>query len=341
MSGRSAKQAVTVVVATVVCATVLAAGVISGPAGASTLTSADGFTTLTTQGAVTAETPYSGGQTVDLQVAANSTMDTASLEAAGFPSGAVTIKFLECADPGGLVANLPTKPSECEPGTIHSISGANADGSMSLTGASGYQILALPDPNLGSSNGTTCGLAPDQCVVGIFSNQNDFSKPHLFSAPFVATLGDGLDDGANPGDGTPPPAPAVTSVSPTSGPTGGGTTVTIDGTALSGTTGVTFGTASATDVVNVSSTEVTAVSPAGSAGAVDVTVTTPNGTSTTGPSDRFTYVAAPTVTSISPTSGPTTGGTGVTITGTGLTGATAVKFGTRRPPTWSTCPPPR
>ena len=36
---------------------------------------------------------------------------------------------------------------------------------------------------------------------------------------------------------------------------------------------------------------------------------------------------APTVTSISPTSGPAAGGTVVTITGTGLTGATAVHFG--------------
>ena len=38
-------------------------------------------------------------------------------------------------------------------------------------------------------------------------------------------------------------------------------------------------------------------------------------------------LAAPTVTSVSPTSGPAAGGTSVTITGTGLTGATAVKFG--------------
>ena len=38
-------------------------------------------------------------------------------------------------------------------------------------------------------------------------------------------------------------------------------------------------------------------------------------------------MAAPTVTGISPTSGPTAGGTSVTITGTDLTGATSVKFG--------------
>ena len=52
------------------------------------------------------------------------------------------------------------------------------------------------------------------------------------------------------------------------------------------------------------------------------------GTSATSPADQFTYVAAPTVTGISPTTGPAAGGTMVTITGTGFTGATAVDFGT-------------
>ena len=75
-----------------------------------------------------------------------------------------------------------------------------------------------------------------------------------------------------------------------------------------------------------SATSITATSPAGT-GTVDVTVTTVGGTSATSPADQFTYVAAPTVTSISPTSGPTGGGTSVTITGTNLGGASAVDFG--------------
>ncbi len=56
-----------------------------------------------------------------------------------------------------------------------------------------------------------------------------------------------------------------------------------------------------------SATSITVTSPAGSAGSVDVTVTTAGGTSATGPSDQFTYVAAPTVTAVSPTAGPTSG----------------------------------
>ena len=53
-------------------------------------------------------------------------------------------------------------------------------------------------------------------------------------------------------------------------------------------------------------------------GTVDVTVTTPSGTSATSSADQFTYLAAPTVTGISPTAGPLGGGTVVTITGTGF-----------------------
>ena len=41
--------------------------------------------------------------------------------------------------------------------------------------------------------------------------------------------------------------------------------------------------------------------------------------------DQYTYVAAPTVSALSQTSGPAAGGTSVTITGTNFTGATGVK----------------
>lgn len=121
--------------------------------------------------------------------------------------------------------------------------------------------------------------------------------------------------------------PVVASISPTSGPAAGGTTVTIAGGSFSTATAVRFGAVNATSFVINSSERITAVAPAGT-GTVDVTVTNPSGTSSASPVDRYTYVAsAPTVTSISPTAGPTSGGTTVIITGTGLTAATAVTFG--------------
>jgi hypothetical protein len=86
------------------------------------------------------------------------------------------------------------------------------------------------------------------------------------------------------------PLPTITAVAPREGPEGGGTVVTITGTHLTGATVVKFGAAEATGVaVNGEGTEITAASPSGS-GTVDVTVTTPGGTSATASPDRFSYV---------------------------------------------------
>ena len=96
--------------------------------------------------------------------------------------------------------------------------------------------------------------------------------------------------------------PVVTGISPATGSTGGGTPVTITGIDLSGATAVDFGTTAATNVIVQSPTEITAMTPAGNAGTVHVTVVTSSGTSATSSADRFAYVgAAP---SISFVSGP-------------------------------------
>ena len=123
-------------------------------------------------------------------------------------------------------------------------------------------------------------------------------------------------------------APSVTSVSPTSGVDTGGTTVTISGSGFTGATAVMFGSDSEIFTVN-SDTEITATTTSAEDGngTVDVTVTTPDGTSPVTPADEFTFVSAPTVTAVSPDVGPVAGGTTVTITGTGFTGATKVLFG--------------
>ena len=131
--------------------------------------------------------------------------------------------------------------------------------------------------------------------------------------------------------------PTVTGISPGSGPTAGGTSVTITGSGFTGATAVTFGGTAATSFTVDSATSITATSPAGT-GTVDVRVTTPFATSLTGSADKFTYASAPVVTGISPGSGPVAGGTSVTITGTGFTGATSVKFGGTAAPSFSVNP---
>ncbi|WP_183085193.1 putative Ig domain-containing protein [Trinickia fusca] len=142
----------------------------------------------------------------------------------------------------------------------------------------------------------------------------------------VTTSGGGTSATSGADQFTYVPAPAVSSVSPSSGPVAGGTSVTISGTNFTGATAVKFGSTNASSFTVNSATSITATAPAGS-GAVDVTVTTPGGTSATSGADQFTYVPAPAVSSVSPSSGPAAGGTSVTIGGTNFTGATAVKFG--------------
>ncbi|MGC2502262.1 MAG: IPT/TIG domain-containing protein, partial [Silvibacterium sp.] len=86
------------------------------------------------------------------------------------------------------------------------------------------------------------------------------------------------------------PALTVTSVSPNNGSTEGGTAVTITGTNFASGATVSFGGTAATNVVVVNSTTITAMTPAGSAGAVTVTVTNSGGLSGS-LTNGFTYEA--------------------------------------------------
>jgi IPT/TIG domain len=134
------------------------------------------------------------------------------------------------------------------------------------------------------------------------------------------------------GTTTPPPPHqvSVTSVSPARGPAAGGTFVTISGSGFALGAVVKFGGRAATGVDVVSSTEITATSPAGT-GTVGVTVAIGAVISSVPATDKFTYlpavVSAPAVTHIGPASGPVTGGTGVKITGSGFTTGSTVDFG--------------
>ena len=95
--------------------------------------------------------------------------------------------------------------------------------------------------------------------------------------------------------------PTLKSASPSTGPTAGGTTVTLGGTGFESGATVTFGGTAATNVTVVSSTQITAVTPAHAAGAVNVTVTNPDGQSATSPA-IFTFVTAITFAQVGPAS---------------------------------------
>jgi hypothetical protein len=126
-------------------------------------------------------------------------------------------------------------------------------------------------------------------------------------------------------------APAVSSVLPGSGPTEGGTAVTITGANFAAGASVTIGGIAASGIAVVNPNTITAFTPARpTPGPVNVVVTNPNNESGT-LANGFTYVGAtgpaPTVSGVDPASGPTTGGTAVTITGTNFVSGATVSIG--------------
>jgi len=84
-------------------------------------------------------------------------------------------------------------------------------------------------------------------------------------------------------------SPTVTGISPSAGLTSGGTAVTITGTNFTGASAVKFGSVAATSFSVVSANQITATAPAEAAGTVDITVTTPAGTSATSAADKYTF----------------------------------------------------
>ncbi len=124
------------------------------------------------------------------------------------------------------------------------------------------------------------------------------------------------------------PLPSITSLSRTSGPVTGGTQVTVNGTGFTTVVHVKFGTTTAAFTTR-SSTQLVATAPAHASGTVKVSVTTPGGTTPTTSADAYKYtVPVPAVVAVSPASGPASGNTAVTVSGSALGGASKVYFGT-------------
>jgi hypothetical protein len=124
------------------------------------------------------------------------------------------------------------------------------------------------------------------------------------------------------------PVADIEVIDPSTGPEAGGTTVTIVGTCFTGATAVLFGDVTVTDFeVSADGTTITVISPAG-AGSVGVTVVGAAECGTATEDDGFNYEESPSVVdSITPDRGPQTGGTVVTIGGSGFTGSTGANFG--------------
>jgi hypothetical protein len=320
---------------------------VTTPSGTSTTGSADHFTYTSVMPAITSISPTSGttgGGTVvtitgtgftnasevifgDTDAANFTVISDTTIQAVSpaHPAGTWDITVI---GPGGTSAlgsgdrwtfNAAAAPAVT---SISPTSGSIAGGATvvvtgsSFTGATGVFFGGIPATSYTVNSDTSItAVAPAEPAGTVDVTVNTYSG---FSATSVA---DQFTYTA--------PVPTVTAVTPSSGTTAGGTGVAITGTGLSGATAVSFGTVAASGFSVVNDTTITATAPSQAAGTVDVTVTTPGGTSATGAADHFTYNAAPlpSVSAVNPNSGSTAGGTVVTITGSSFTGATAVSFG--------------
>ena len=275
--------------------------------GTSVTLSGSGFTGTT---AVT----FGGTAATSFTVNSDSSITaTTPAHAAGTVAVAITAPGGNATLPGAFTYDLPVP-------TLTSVApsnGPDAGGTSVTLSGSGF---------IGATAVTFGGTAATSFTVNSDTSITAATPAHAAGVVAVAITAPG-GNAALPGAFTYDlPVPTLTSVAPSNGPDAGGTSVTLSGSGFTGTTAVTFGGTAATSFTVNSDTSITATTPAHAAGSVAVAVTAPGGSVTL--PGAFTYdLPVPTLASLSPSNGPVSGGTSVTLTGSGFTGTTAVTFG--------------
>ncbi len=183
---------------------------------------------------------------------------------AGQPVTGGTVQGLLGGQPAGPSAPLAADGSFGEDGALPQL--ADIDGSAAQAGA-GVSLLV---------NGEAATVVDANC-----SGTSSPVPPVVFVPGAVCQLTLTV------------PVPTISALSPTEGPAGGGTAVTISGAGLVGATTVDFGPGNPSPSVLVSGDgQVVAASPPGT-GTVQLTVQTPNGSTAGGAPAQFTYITAP------------------------------------------------
>lgn len=233
-------------------------------------------------------------------------------------------------DPSGTV--LDTNGNPVSGATVTILRAGTSAGPFTQVSTSGPGIRPATNPETTGSDGVFhwdvfSGWYEIQATAPGCADPTDSAQSAVTIGPYpVPPPQVGLTITMACSNQAPPPTPVVSSLSQSSGPAAGGTTLTVLGSGFTPDSTVKFGGTAAQSVTYLSSQALTVTSPAGS-GLVDLTVQNGGTSSATSSADQFFYGSVPTVTGVSPSSGPAAGGTAVTITGTGFTGATAVAFG--------------
>lgn len=213
----------------------------------------------------------------------------------------------------------------------HSSSGLSITGVGPNSGpVAGGTTVTISGSNFSQSASVVFGGAPAASVVVVSSTQLQAVTPsHASGTVGVAVTENPHNQTATLAGAftyTSSTALGVSGASPAMGPAGGGTVVTITGKGFQAGAAVAFGSSRSTAATVASSTQINAMSPPGGSGTVPITVTNTDAQSASLPSG-FTYTSGPVVSSISPNSGPVTGGTTVKILGSGFQSGASVKFG--------------
>ena len=204
---------------------------------------------------------------------------------------------------GNVAVTVPISNAGTTAVTLDDVTVTPASGEAVAAGSGAFNSVAVADPVVSGSTAV---------FVGQFTVPAGGSRSLTFTLTVPGSNGSyaasvtghvastQIDTTTSTADNAPAsitttvlPAPTVTSVSPATGTTHGGTSVTITGTNFAGVSAVRFGAAAAASYTVGSTSSITATTPAASAGTVDVTVTTGAGTSATSANDQYTFTTPP------------------------------------------------
>ncbi len=239
-----------------------------------------------------AEGPYSGYAGHDLEI----------WKGAVSTSGSSTITVTFSGSVSGILTELAAQEfSGSGSGTVFSFDNGGGISNTSSTtvalpgltpagiGELYFSFASLPNsPSAGSTPGFNYVTTTDGDMTAYDTNASGAVNPTASQSPAGASGAVAVLISASNSF----PAPSVTSVSPGTGSTAGGTSVIITGMSFTGSTTVMFGATASPSITVNSTTSITATSPAEPAWQTAITVIAAGGTSATLPADQFTFVAA-------------------------------------------------
>jgi hypothetical protein len=175
-----------------------------------------------------------------------------------------------------------------------------------------------------NNDGSITAVAPSAAAAGVVAVSVVGTGPRAYDTSF------GFD-----GFTYEPVPPSISGIDPGEGPTVGGNTVQITGSGFdqadqnghaTPVSSVSFGGVAATSFTVQDDSHISAVAPVHAHGVVHVTLSSAVGTSAQTVWDLYTYGPSPTVTGVSPRTGPASGGNLVSIHGTHFDRSSVVSF---------------